>query len=71
MRDCPPTLLRSDLVASLNARRDNDVYVWVPLESGGSAQLAIVRVDYDPDLDLIQVVTEEHHDLPEPGAGGE
>lgn len=63
-------MLRSALVAALNARRDNDVQVRIPLETGGCAQLAVRAVDYDPLADVIVIVTEEHLDGPAPDEGG-
>lgn len=59
-------VLRSALVDALNARRDNDVVVRVPLESGRCTRLGIRSVNYDPVSDSIEIVTEKHLDLPDP-----
>ena len=57
-------MLRSTLVAALSTRRDNDVRVNVPLESGGFVRLAVLGVSYDPSLDVLLIDTEQHYDLP-------
>lgn len=48
---------RSALVAALNARRDNDVFVRVPCETGGYIREAAREVVYNPDDDSIDIVT--------------
>lgn len=58
-------MLRDDLVKMLQTRRNNDVTVRVPLESGGVTALALEEVRYDENLDLILLVTEMHYNLPE------
>jgi hypothetical protein len=58
-------MIRSDLVAALSRRRDTDVYVHVPLESGGAARLKIADVFYDETTDTVVILTDEYLDLPE------
>lgn len=58
-------LQRRDLVTALNARRDNDVYVRVPLETGGYLRLPVMDVRYNADDDTIDVVTQELLDGPD------
>jgi hypothetical protein len=60
---------RGALVAALNARRDNDVYVRVPFETGGYVRLALVNVVYNSDDDTIDIVTEGHLDGPDESGG--
>lgn len=62
-------MIRSELVAALRARRDNDVVIVVPLESGGpGARLRPLSVGYDEVTDRITITTELLFDLPEDGA---
>lgn len=60
------SLLRSDLVGRLDRYRDNDVFVRVPLETGGSLRLEIADVRYHPMSDSIVIETRTHLDGPEP-----
>jgi hypothetical protein len=60
--------MRSELVTALEQRRDNDVVVIVPLESGDNVRLLPMSVGYDGVTDRITVTTELFHDLPEDGA---
>lgn len=53
-----PTVDRTRLVTMLRSRRDNDVYVVVPLPGGGERRHAIRDVRYDAMLDVIDIVTE-------------
>jgi hypothetical protein len=56
---------RFDLVAALNLRRDNDVYVRVPFETGGYVRLAVNEVIYNSEDDTIEIVTDEYLDGPD------
>jgi hypothetical protein len=56
---------RSELVAALKLRRDNDVYVRVPLETGGYIRKAAHEVIYNPEDDTIEIVTDEYLDGPD------
>lgn len=58
-------MIRSELVAALMQRRDNDVQADVPLESGGSVRVDIEVVSYDPITDVLILQTSTYFDLPE------
>lgn len=61
------TLLSSTLTHALNAHRDNDTYIQVPLETGGHITLGIRHVEYNPDMDVLLVVTAPFYNGPEDG----
>jgi len=52
-------MLRSELVAKLNAHRDNDVLVYVVRESGTAHVLEVQDVHYDPEYDQLLIDVEE------------
>lgn len=56
---------RRDLVTALNTRRDNDVYVRVPCETGGYIHLPVREVVYNGDDDTIDIVTDMWLDGPD------
>lgn len=60
--------MRSELVAALERRRDNDVLVVVPLESGGDVRVDVTGVGYCEVTDRITITTSVFFDLPEDGA---
>lgn len=51
-------MLRAALVSLLNARRNNDVYVLVPVDGDQPARLAVEGVVYDPTSDMVLIRTE-------------
>jgi len=56
-------VLKSELIKLLSEHRDNDVYVYVPVESGTNVELKIVQVMYRSLNDVILLITEEYLDL--------
>lgn len=53
----PLPVRRSELVQQLDARRDNDVYVYVPIDGRAPARLGIARVGYLHERDQIALYT--------------
>lgn len=53
-----PTMPRSRLIELLQARRENDVRILVPLPDGGTVRLEIRGVAYNSLADDIEIRTE-------------
>jgi hypothetical protein len=61
----PMPMSRSALIAALKQRRDNDVFVRVPCETGGYIRLPVREVIYNSDDDSIDIVTDVYLDGPD------